>query len=640
MCGIAGLVTWAQPTTRIESLDAMLATMVRRGPDHQAHRWLDGAHLGSCRLAIQDLSAGGHQPLLNESGSVAVVFNGEIYNSPGLREQLAANGHRFRGHSDTEVLVHGYEEWGIDGLHERLDGMWAFALWDSQRRVLYLSRDRCGEKPLFYTRRGSELWFASTIDALLAGLRGTPAVDAGAIAEYLSLGYVPSDVSAFAGVGKLPPACYAVATDSSLTCHRYWRMPYREGSDDLGKLEESLEEVLDRAVKQCLLSDVPIGAFLSGGIDSSLIVALMARRQRAPRTFTMRVPGTACDEGDYARQVADHCGTEHVEIVLDSTCVEALPELVAQLGEPYSDSSCIPAYFVSRAIREHATVVLGGDGGDEAFGGYRTVPWLVRLEQLHQAGASGLRWAGPALLRWTDGHPDHRRPLSRRLRGAAYASDFQLYLRSLCQLSPDQVQQLAGPALRDSGAEWQRPYLMAQDGLSSAPWFQRGLAAGHTKLAGDFLVKVDTATMGHSVEARSPFLGRDVLEFAAGLPAAAIADRAVDKVLLRRLARRLVPKVCIDRPKRGFSVPLREWVEGPWRPLIDGLLNDSLAVSEGLLAWEGVQLLLRRAPAFQRGWSTTVFIVLMLELWLRIVVKRTDSVASLREAITPAAATR
>jgi asparagine synthase (glutamine-hydrolysing) len=669
MCGIAGRITWRE-ASRDPSRDpsretgsqrgiyagpfgadaepdpvaAMLRVMTARGPDHQAHRRTGGADLGACRLAIQDLSPAGHQPIFNERGTVAVVFNGEIYNAASLRARLAAAGHVFHGHVDTEVLVHGYEEWGIDGLHDRCEGMWAFALWDQLRRVAYLSRDRCGEKPLFYARgggpdgsgEGTDLWFGSTIAAMLAPRRATPAYRPGVILEYLACGYVPPDRCVFDGIEKLAPGCYAEVTADGFVCHRYWRQHGHDASgvrhDDLDTLEKELEDLLDEAVDQCLVSDVPLGAFLSGGIDSSLVVAMMARHARRPRTFTMRVPGTERDEGEYARAVANRYQTVHVEIPLGSECVEALPELAAQFGEPFADSSCIPAWFVAREIRRHVTVVLGGDGGDEGFGGYRGVPYLVRLERLHKCGAGLFHKAAPRLLDWADGRATR---MARGMRAAAYASGFDVYLRNLCMLGPAQAAALAGPAFADATFdEWCRPFTAAPDDPFPRRWYQRGLAAGmRATLAGDFLVKIDTTTMGHSVEARSPFLSRAVLEFAARLPAHAIANRETDKVLLKRLARRLVPVECVDRRKSGFSVPLERWVEGPWRALSRELLADSIAVREGLLSAFGLDQLLRRAPVFAYRWASIVFSVLMLELWLRLVAKRTDSVNGLRHLI-------
>jgi asparagine synthase (glutamine-hydrolysing) len=377
---------------------------------------------------------------------------------------------------------------------------------------------------------------------------------------------------------------------------------------------------------------VPLGAFLSGGIDSSLVVAMMARHSRRPRTFTMRVPGTERDEGEYARAVARRYETVHTEIPLGSQCVEALPELAMQFGEPFADSSCIPAWFVSREIRRHVTVVLGGDGGDEGFGGYRGVPYLVGLERLHRCGAGLFHKAAPRLLDWADGRATR---MARGIRAAAYASGFDVYLRNLCMLGPAQAAALAGPAFADATFEdWCRPFAAAPDDSCPRRWYQRGLAAGvRATLAGDFLVKIDMTTMGHSVEARSPFLSRAVLEFAARLPASAIANRETDKVLLKRLARRLVPVECVDRRKSGFSVPLERWVEGPWRALWRELLADSIAVREGLLSAFGLDQLLRRAPVFEYRWASIVFSVLMLELWLRLVAKRTDSVGSLRHLI-------
>jgi asparagine synthase (glutamine-hydrolysing) len=308
-----------------------------------------------------------------------------------------------------------------------------------------------------------------------------------------------------------------------------------------------------------------------------------------------------------------------------------LPELAEMVGEPFSDSSCIPAYFVSREIRRHATVVLGGDGGDEAFGGYGLVPYLERLERLNRRGASGVRWAAPRLLDWSDGHRGY---VARRMRAAAYASDFRFYLRNLCQIGTLQAARLAGPALHDLPVDaWYRPFAAMADGAVAPRWHHRGLLQGHVKLAGDYLVKIDIATMGHSVEARSPFLSREVVEFAARLPVSAIADQSTDKVLLKRLARRLVPPHCVDRVKCGFSIPFERWVEGPWRRLWRDLLGDSLAVREGLLSGAALGRLVRRAPEFEGGWASMIYIVLMLELWLRIVAKRTDSVSSLRAII-------
>ena len=658
MCGIAGRITWREPAhgpaygparelsrEPDDPVGAMLRVMTARGPDHQAHRRAGGADLGACRLAIQDLSPAGHQPIFNERGTVAVVFNGEIYNAASLRALLKAAGHIFRhGHVDTEVLVHGYEEWGIDGLHDRCEGMWAFVLWDQLRRVAYLSRDRCGEKPLFYARGGGpdgsqtgrDLWFGSTIAAMLAPRRSSPSYRPGVILEYLACGYVPPDRCVFEGIEKLPPACYAEVTADGFVCRRYWHHHAHYADrvsaarhENLDRLEDELDALLDEAVRQCLVSDVPLGAFLSGGIDSSLVVAMMARHARRPRTFTMRVPGTERDEGDYARAVASRYDTVHVEIPLGSECVEALPELAAQFGEPFADSSCIPAWFVSREIRRHVTVVLGGDGGDEGFGGYRGVPYLQRLERLHRCGAGLFHKAAPRLLDWADGRATR---MARGIRAAAYASGFDIYLRNLCMLGPAQAAALAGPAFADATFEdWCRPFTASADEPFPRRWYQRGLAAGvRATLAGDFLVKIDTTTMGHSVEARSPFLSRAVLEFAARLPASAIANRDTDKVLLKRLARRLLPVECVDRPKSGFSVPLERWVEGPWRALSRELLADSIAVREGLLSASGLDQLLRRAPVFEYRWATIVFSVLMLELWLRLVAKRTDSVSGLR----------
>jgi asparagine synthase (glutamine-hydrolysing) len=632
MCGIAGVISWNRSSPALAVVDDMLGQMVHRGPDYQGHRTIEGADLGSCRLAIQDLSPAGHQPLFNETRSVAVVFNGEIYNAPALRTELVERGHRFQGHSDTEVLVHGYEEWGIEGLHERCDGMWAFVLWDAVQRTAYLSRDRVGEKPLFYSRRNGELWFASTIASLLAPWRTIPNHRPDVVLEYLACGYVPPDRCAFEGIDKLPPATYLVMTGDGARLRRYWRLDYEEHEEDPQVLERRLEELLDRAVGQCLLADVPLGAYLSGGVDSSLVVAMMARHHRRPRTFTMRVPGTERDEGQYARAVSRRYDTDHVEIPLGSDCVEALPDLAYLFGEPFADSSSIPAYFVAREIRKHVTVVLGGDGGDEGFGGYRGVPYLTWLERFHRSGAWYLRSSAPRLLEWADGR---RGRVARAVRAGAYASDFDVYLRNLCVLGPAQANALAGPALQEARFEhWCRPFAAALAGFTARRWHQRGLAVGlHATLTGDYLVKIDTTAMAHSVETRSPFLTRAVLEFAARLPAHAIANRTEDKVLLKRLARRLVPRECVDRRKSGFSVPLERWLDGPWRQLTRELLGDSLATREGLLSRDGLNQLMRRDPIFEYRWDVNLFSVLMLELWLRLVAKRTDTLGAIRNLI-------
>ena len=633
MCGISGIIQWdhAPGSETCRTVRDMVAMLNHRGPDSRGVEVFGNAVLGHSRLSIIDLTDAGHQPMTNEDKSVSVVHNGEIYNFASLRQELEKAGHMFRSNTDTEVLIHGYEEWGIEQLLDRCDGIWAFALWDVRAEKLFLCRDRFGEKPLFYMPRSREIRFASTLQSLFANMNNVPGYRIDMVAEYMACGFIPPDTSIFEGVHKVPPGSFVQVTKSGLSEKPYWFLNYDSVKLPGEELRSELESQLERAVTSRMAADVPLGAFLSGGIDSSLVVSMMARNNVEPLTFTMRVPDTYRDEGEYALAVSKKYNTRHIEIALDESCLFALPELITHIGEPFADSSVIPAQFVAKEIRRYATVVLGGDGGDECFGGYRSVNYLQRLEQLNRMGISKLRGLSPFLRDISMGRSDYTAKI---LRALLYASDFSNYMADASLLNNKQFNELAGFRLKEAWAGGLRPYTWALNRGRTDRWYQCGLARGiHLVLAGDFLVKVDSASMMHGVEARSPFLTRSLVEFAAKLPAGQIANSKTDKVLLKSLARKLLPVHCVDRQKGGFSIPVNEWIDGPWKPLVNKLLLDGIAVQEGLLDPEGIQCLMRGSFPFQYRRASLLYALLSLELWLRLCVHKDTGISEMKSLI-------
>jgi asparagine synthase (glutamine-hydrolysing) len=627
MCGIAGIV--AAPGAQLADpadVRRMCAQIVHRGPDDEGIHFDGNACLGMRRLAIIDLP-GGHQPIHNEDRSVWLVFNGEIYNYRELRRELEALGHRFYTRSDSEVIVHAYEEYGT-GAFARLRGMFGIAIWDATRRRLLLARDRFGKKPLFYVRTaagalafGSELKTLTAIDGWRRELDGT------AVREYLLSGYVPTPRAIFRDVAKLEPGSWLEFAQGRVTVQRYWTAafgPKLGGSDE--ELTEQLAVRIEEAVRVRLVSDVPFGAFLSGGLDSGVVTAFMARNLTAPvRTFTIGFREARFDESAEARRVAEFLGTQHEELVVEPDAVALTERLAWHLDEPFGDSSAIPTYLVSELASRHVKMVLSGDGGDELFGGYARYRQFLQLDRLRR-WSGGL--AGPA-ARTAGGLLGG--PVGRRIAaiGSRLCRPFPgSYLSGVCLTTPETAQQLLGAdaaATVDGGASAAAsvgpPYgslEAAFAGEAGAALLDRVIAGDlATYLLDDILVKVDRMSMACSIEARSPLLDHELAEFALRLPCSAKLRRGTGKYLLRRVAAQLLPPDVLQRPKRGFAVPLAQWLRGPLAPMLRDVAGGARAAQRGVFCGAVVDRLIDEHLAGVADRSEPLWLVLQFELWAR-----------------------
>lgn len=623
MCGIFGEVNFRSADVAAPAVRRRMGDVLsHRGPDDYGLWEGDGAWLGHRRLSIIDLDRG-HQPLSNETDSLWVVFNGEIYNYQSLRADLLENGHRLRTLTDTETIPHLYEDHGIDLVH-RLTGMFAFALWDARARCLLLARDRLGEKPLYYYYDGVRLIFASEIKALLQHPQISRAVDLRSVDEFLTLQYIQPPHTAFAQIKKLPPAHVLVASKAGLEVRSYWQLSYQPkwtaGEEDL---LDALEVHLSEAVRSRLIADVPVGAFLSGGIDSSLITALMARHAAGPvKTFSIGFEDQRMNELGHARQVARCFATEHHEFVVRPNAVEVLPRLIWHFDEPLADPAAIPTYYMAQMTAQHVKVALNGEGGDELFAGYERylgLNWIHAYRRLppslrkHVIG----RWVGrlPGAL-----HP--RSPLRQllvlnRLSLAPLRSTIS-HAVAICDVSLRQ--ELYTPEFRAA--------LGNHDPLASVESFFHDPAPGAfldrllhmdvmTSLPGELLAKVDRMTMAHGLEGRAPFLDHPLAEFAARLPVHYKMRGLTPKYLLRKLAARLLPPPIARRRKQGFGVPLGDWFRNELFGLLHTtLLSDRLA-ARGLLQPRAVKRLLYSHQSGKADYSQQLWTLLNLELWFQ-----------------------
>jgi asparagine synthase (glutamine-hydrolysing) len=612
MCGITGLIDGAGVADRAP-LVAMREQLRHRGPDDCGEWWSDDGRVGfgHRRLAVIDLSAAGHQPMSDDNGTT-IVFNGEIYNHDDLRRELAADGHGFRSRSDTEVILKAYRSWGLECV-DRLDGMFAFALMDPAAGRLFLARDRAGEKPLYFAQAGRRLVFGSELKALMAWPELRRRIDPHALDAFLAYGHVPAPLCILTGVEKLQ-AAHALTFDvrsGARRVWRYWSLPEEppETTASLDDLVDEFEALLRQAVQRQLAADVPVGVLLSGGIDSSLVAAVAARVSSRPvRTFTVAVPGhQRFDEAPSARAVAAHCGTVHTELPAASLSFDLLPLLARQYDEPFGDSSSLPTYAVCRLIREHATVAIGGDGGDELFGGYPHYDWLARQEPLRRWMPGfirrGMADLGRALPVGTRGR-HHLMGLADGLAGSI--AHVNLFFDAATRRS-------LAPVVRDitrPRAEARRAAFCRGGSLLR----QASEADFSTTLADGYLVKVDRASMLSSLEVRAPLLDRAIIEFAFGrVPAQYKMSGGRLKILPRRLAARLLPSGLDDRPKQGFAVPLASWFRGPWGARMTEVLHGT---DPDLLD----RAMLDRLLAGQRaGYANEqrLFALAMLELWRR-----------------------
>ena len=642
MCGLTGFWHAEAGHDALSGVATAMATRIaHRGPDDHGV-WVDeaaGIALAHRRLSIVDLSAAGHQPMLSASGRYVLAYNGEVYNHLDLRRDLDAAGTAppWRGHSDTETLLACIEAWGVEATLKRSVGMFAFALWDRQARTLVLARDRAGEKPLYYGWQGDVLLFGSELKALRAHPAFNAAVDRGALALLLRHNYIPAPCSIHQGIAKLPPGTWLTLRqgEHDAAPRAYWSLaevaergmadPFA-GSD--AEAVDELARLMGKAVAGQQVADVPLGALLSGGIDSSLVTALMQAQGRGRvRTFTIGFDEKAYDEATHARAVADHLGTEHTELRL-SACdgLGLFPQLPSMYDEPFADSSQLPTHLVMKLARQHVTVALSGDAGDEFFGGYnryflgprawRRIGWMpAPLRHAVGAALTALpahtlnALAGPLARRLGVAQPgDKAHKLGRRL---AKVSDMDDLFVSLVKEWPDAEGMVVDghipPNLLDNRSAWptlEDPVarMMALDGL--------------TYLPDDILVKVDRAAMAVSLETRAPFLDRDVMEFAWRLPMHMKLRDGKGKWILRQLLDRHVPRALIDRPKMGFGIPLDQWLRGPLREWAGGLLAEDRLRREGYLRPEAIT---RTWQAHQRGegsFGYRLWSVLMFQAWL------------------------
>jgi asparagine synthase (glutamine-hydrolysing) len=616
MCGIAGLfrADGALPSTT-EWLDAMCRAIVHRGPDDQGMFAHGLGHIGMRRLSIIDLHTG-HQPIANEDQSIWVVFNGEIYNFAQLRLELQGLGHRFSTDSDTECIVHAYEAWG-PACFERLRGMFAVALLDIPRRRLVLARDRLGKKPLYHTRLADgTLAFCSELKSLFALPGFAPRVSATATRDYFSLGYVPGPASIYEGVHKLPGGCAMVVDADGEKILRYWSPPFApgrarlQGSED--ELADQLLAELDDAVRVRLVSDVPFGAFLSGGLDSSVVAALMARHLEQPvKTFSIGFQEAAFNELPDARRVAQAIGAEHHEFTVQADAVAMLDRLAWHFDEPFGDASAIPTFLVAQMAARHVKMVLSGDGGDELFAGYERYQRYLRLRRWRDRS---LGLVGPALSVAGRCLPGARATRLARIGDRLRQPWPDDYLSGVALSTAADLRQLLSPDLAPAD-----PYASVREPFGPANRARGldGLLAGDmaTYLTEDILVKVDRMTMANSLEARSPLLDHQLLDFAARLPDAFKLDGHTGKRLLKRVARRLLPAEVLDKPKQGFAIPLAEWLRGPLRPLMEDTLASRAFKERGIYHVPGVLRLWHRHLEGRQDHSEHLWLVLNYEAW-------------------------
>lgn len=623
MCGICGVVDLkAGRPVDPGVLRRMNRALRHRGPDEEGYHEVPHAALAMCRLRVID-PAGGSQPMANEDGSVWLVYNGEIYNFRELRSELESRGHRFRTRSDTEVIVHAYETFGVDCVR-KFRGMFAFALWDARRRKLLLARDRLGIKPLYYWQQGARVAFASELKSLLQLQDLARDVDPEALDLYLTYGYVPAPHSVFRGVRKLPPGHRLVLDRTGLRVDRYWDfVPAERASGSLRDRVAELRERLGEVVRSHLVSDVPVGAFLSGGLDSSTVVALMSLAGARPvRTFSVGFGEAQFDELSYARQVAERYATEHRELLVEPDVAGRLPEILGYFDEPFGDSSAIPTYLVSQLARRHVTVVLTGDGGDEVFCGYEWQRRYQLLKPLYRLPAPLRAWA-PRLAALVP-------PGAWRQRAAGLLADVRLspadgYLRRMTLFDASRRRELYhDDVLRTlDGHDSLQALRRWLDVLPHADFRNRMLYADtHFYCPEDCLTKVDRMTMAWSLEARVPLLDHDLVEFMAAVPPHWKLRGLTSKHLLREAVRELLPTSLLRKRKQGFSVPVGPWLRGPLYGAACDLLLDARARQRGWLRPEAVRRLLEEHRTGRADHGHRLYALLGLEVWARQYVDR------------------
>jgi len=622
MCGIVGIVRNDKADIDEAVLGRMCAAISHRGPDDDGFYVNGPVGLGMRRLAIIDLKSG-QQPIHNQDRTAWIVFNGEIYNYRELRDKLEKLGHSFYTNSDTEAIVHAYDQYGAD-CPNHLRGMFAFAIWDERTQELFVARDRVGKKPLLYAQVNGQFIFGSEFSALLQHPDIGKDIDFEALNQYLSFMCVPAPLTAYQAIRKLEPGHSLRYRKGEIRIERYWQPDFSK-KIDISEQEagERTIEILREAVKVRLMSEVPLGAFLSGGIDSSAVVALMAEESSTPvKTFSIGFEEQDYSELHHARRVAEHVGADHHEFIVSPDALEVLPILVEHYGEPYADSSAIPTYYVARETRKHVTVALNGDGGDESFAGYERYAAMRLAEQYHRIPAmlreSVVRQA-IELMPSSETKRSRIRDVKRFVHSASLPK-VERYLNWVSIFDSQAKQDLftedfARQTQRDSAARTLDPWFASANGSGVVD--AALLADIMTYLPNDLLVKVDIATMANSLEARSPFLDHHVIEFAASLPEKYKLRGFTTKYLLKQMLRKLLPAENLDRRKMGFGVPIGHWFRGKLQPFLRETLLAESSLKRGLFKPEGVKRLVELHTRGERDYSQQLWTLLMLELWFQ-----------------------
>jgi asparagine synthase (glutamine-hydrolysing) len=622
VCGIVGIVNNGANAVDEVLLSQMCAAISHRGPDDDGFYVNGPVGLGMRRLSIIDVK-GGQQPIHNQDRTAWIVFNGEIYNYRELRADLEKLGHKFYTNSDTEAIIHAYDRYGAD-CPKHLRGMFAFAIWDERTQELFLARDRVGKKPLLYAQLNGEFLFASEFSSLLLHPKVSRDVDMRALDYYLSFMCVPAPLTAYRSIKKLEPGHSLRWRKGEMKIERYWQPDFSQ-KVDISEAEagERTIEILRDAVRVRLMSEVPLGAFLSGGIDSSAVVALMSEESsERVKTFSIGFEEQDFSELHHARRVAEHVGADHHEFIVRPDALEVLPILVEHYGEPYADSSAIPTYYVARETRKHVTVVLNGDGGDESFAGYERYAAMRLAEKYYRLPAllrdSVIKQAAE-LLPSSEGKRNRVRDAKRFLRAASLPR-VERYMRWVSAFDAPAKLDLYSDRFRHETAD-----MNAAGALE--PWFAHVNGSGivdaalltdiMTYLPNDLLVKVDIATMAVSLEARSPFLDHHVIEFAASLPEKFKLRGLTTKYLLKRVLKRLLPAENLERRKMGFGVPIGHWFRGRLQPFLRDTLMADRAWNRGLFKPSAVDQMVELHTRGERDYSHQLWTLLMLELWFQ-----------------------
>ncbi|PIV39140.1 MAG: asparagine synthase (glutamine-hydrolyzing) [Candidatus Omnitrophica bacterium CG02_land_8_20_14_3_00__42_8] len=625
MCGIAGIISIQNRQINKDIIKVMCDAMFYRGPDDEGFYFGNSGvniALGHKRLSIIDLTAAGRQPMSNEDNSLWIVFNGEIYNFKQIREDLIKKGHVFKSNTDTEAVLHLYEEKGPDCLKD-LRGMFAFAVWSEKEQRLFLARDRIGKKPLFYSAESGDLVFASELNALMKNGDIKRDVDFASLDEFLNYGYIPAPFTIFESVKKLPPAHFLIWEKGAIKIQRYWNLDYSQKLDL--KEEEICERVFDllkESTKIRLISDVPLGAFLSGGIDSSAIVAVMAQLMSMPvKTFSIGFSDASFNETDFARDISKKFGTDHKEFIIKPDALEVLPQLIRHFGEPYADSSAIPTYYLSKMTRQSVTVALNGDGGDESFGGYERYVAMNMAERHKILPVVLNKLFGKAIKNMPESTVKKDKInrlkkfvasacLKKESRYSEFMSIFNEETRFNCytDLMKDKTRRLSRKNIIFNEYEKSK----SRDLIDSTLFVDL-----MTYMPGDLLPKVDITSMANSLECRSPFLDHKFLEFSARIPSHFKVRGFQTKYILKKSLKNILPESILKREKMGFGVPIGVWFKNELKKYAHDILMSNEHLKRGYFNREGIKKILDDHASGKANNGAKIWCLLNLELWHR-----------------------